>query len=122
LPLTRPTSTTSTNSLCLFIVACLYYDFDCFLLPQVSSAGYSYARTLDGVAIGELTAVAADAAYLYYFHRGPTDFSNAKPLMFDPIVRYDRRRQMAAGSLGKGLFTVLDYHPPPPVFQQHNTY
>ena len=30
---------------------------------------HAYGRTLGGVAIGELTAVAADAAYLYYFHR-----------------------------------------------------
>jgi len=40
-----------------------------FFLLQVSSAAYTYARTPAGVAVGELTAVAADAAYLYYFHR-----------------------------------------------------
>ena len=39
--------------------------------------------------------------------------------MFDPIVRYDRRRQMAAGSLGKGLFTVLDS--PPPLYSSNTT-
>ena len=34
-------------------------------------------------------------------------------LTLNPIVRYDRRRQMAAGSLGKGLFTVLYSTPLP---------
>lgn len=72
----------------------------------IVAAAAQYGRSATGVPIGQVTAVAADARSIFFFHRGPTDFTNTQPLQFDPIVRYDRRSRGFSGAFGRGLFIV----------------
>jgi peptidylamidoglycolate lyase len=73
---------------------------------SVAAAAAAYGRSVTGTPVGQVTAVAADAQSIFFFHRGPTDFTNTKLLQFDPIVRYDRRLRAFGGAFGRGLFIV----------------
>jgi peptidylamidoglycolate lyase len=72
----------------------------------LAAAAADYARSATGVPVGQVTAVAADGQSVFFFHRGPADFTNTQPLEFDPIVRYSRRSGSFSGAFGRGLFTV----------------
>ena len=75
-------------------------------VSAITAAAEHYSRSPSGTPLGQVTAVASDKRYLYFLHRGPTDFTNTERLAFDPIVRYDRYRQVYAGAFGRGIFTV----------------